>query len=97
MQQGRWIAGGVAAVVAVLGLTFVAAGPAFSLAPEVETSSVHVRKNVKDLTPEEKKEYVDAVLKLKSTPDPNDPTHSWYDGFVLWHKNAFKCLSLIHI
>jgi hypothetical protein len=29
-----------------------------------------IRKDVKDLTPQEKADFVDAVLKLKQTPSP---------------------------
>ncbi|QRN93329.1 tyrosinase family protein [Archangium violaceum] len=50
---------------------------------------VRQRKNVKDLTPQEKQDYVDAVLKLKSTPSPYDSQLSWYDQFVTFHKQVY--------
>jgi tyrosinase len=50
-----------------------------------------VRKDVKDLTPAEKAEFVNAVLKLKQTPSPYDPSLSYYDQFVWWHRQAFLC------
>src|SRR5262249_14059195 len=50
-----------------------------------------VRKDVKDLTPQEKAEFVSAVLKLKQTPSPYNPRLSYYDQFVWWHRQAFLC------
>lgn len=50
---------------------------------------VRQRKNVKDLTPQEMQDYVDAVLKLKSTPSPYDSRLSWYDQFVAFHKEVY--------
>lgn len=52
---------------------------------------LEVRKNVKDLTPAEKQAYVGAILKAKSTPDPNHPGLSYYDAFVKTHLDAFAC------
>lgn len=52
---------------------------------------LHVRKDVKSLTAEEKSAFVNAVLKLKATPDPDYPAQSWYDSFVEWHRDAFQC------
>jgi tyrosinase len=48
------------------------------------------RKNVKDLTPAERQDYVDAVLALKKTPSPYDNTLSWYDQFVMFHKQVYE-------
>jgi tyrosinase len=50
-----------------------------------------VRKDVKDLTPQEKAEFVNAVLKLKQTPSPYDSRFSYYDQFVWWHRQSFLC------
>ena len=50
-----------------------------------------VRKNVKDLTAQERRDFVDAVLKLKSTPSPHDPALSYYDQFVAWHVELSRC------
>jgi tyrosinase len=65
---------------------------------------VRVRKNVKDLSAQEKKEFVDAILKLKSVPPPPGleritlQSHdsedvvleipSYYDMFVAFHQSA---------
>jgi tyrosinase len=48
------------------------------------------RKNVKDLTAEEKRDFVEAVLKLKQTPSPFDKQLSWYDQFVVFHKQVTR-------
>jgi len=56
-----------------------------------DSSGLTVRKDVKDLTAAEKSAFIAAILKAKSTPDPADPSHSYYDRFVLWHKQAFAC------
>lgn len=50
-----------------------------------------VRKNAKNLTSEEKKAFVDAVLALKAKPSPWDANYSAYDQFVFWHLDAFEC------
>ncbi|WNG21650.1 tyrosinase family protein [Cystobacter fuscus] len=47
------------------------------------------RKNVKELTARERRDYVDAVLKLKSTPSPYDIHLSWYDQFVEFHRQVY--------
>lgn len=49
-----------------------------------------VRKNVKDLTAEEKRDFVEAVLKLKHTPSPFNEQLSWYDQFVVFHKQVTR-------
>jgi len=51
-----------------------------------------VRKDVKDLTAEEKARYVEAVLALKDMPSPFDPDLSYYDQFVSWHLDINDCL-----
>ena len=55
------------------------------------TIELRVRKDVKDLSPQEKKDFVDAVLELKQTPSPFNPKFSYYDQFVWWHRQAFLC------
>lgn len=60
-------------------------------------NSTPIRKSVTALSDQELKDYVDAILKLKTTPSPYDgeygPTKvdNWYDAFVLMHNNAFFC------
>jgi tyrosinase len=55
------------------------------------TIELRVRKDVKDLTPQEKKDFVDAVLALKQTASPFNPKFSYYDQFVWWHRQSFLC------
>ena len=52
---------------------------------------MRVRKDVKDLTAQEKADFVAAILQLKQTPSPWNSNLSYYDQFVDWHNNAFKC------
>lgn len=52
---------------------------------------IRVRKNVKHLTPPERREYVEAVLALKSVPSPYDAELSYYDQFVVWHLSLYPC------
>lgn len=53
--------------------------------------SMHVRKNAKDLTAEERADFVNAVLKLKEVPSPYDSAFSYYDQFVEWHHVSSLC------
>lgn len=55
-------------------------------------SQVLVRKNVKDLTSQEKADFVNAVKLLKATPSPYDTSLNYYDQFVYWHYKAFYCM-----
>jgi tyrosinase len=48
------------------------------------------RKNVKDLSPQERRDFVEAVLALKHTPSPYDSALSWYDQFVLFHQDVYE-------
>ncbi|MBA3716720.1 MAG: tyrosinase family protein [Actinobacteria bacterium] len=52
---------------------------------------MRVRKDVTQLTEQEKRDFVDAILKLKHRPSPWNPKLSYYDQFVWWHTNAFDC------
>lgn len=55
-----------------------------------------IRKDVKDLTAEEKAVFVEAVLALKEMPSPYDPTLSYYDQFVQWHLEIDDCLEFAY-
>lgn len=44
-----------------------------------------VRQNINNLTAEQRNDFVAAILALKRTPSPFDPSVSYYDQFVLWH------------
>lgn len=48
-----------------------------------------IRKNVKYLTNEEKSDFINAVLLLKTVPSPYDASVNYYDQFVKWHREAF--------
>lgn len=50
-----------------------------------------VRKNVAALSPDERTDYVNAVLALKKKPSPWADGLSVYDTFVMWHRDAFGC------
>ncbi|QRK11583.1 tyrosinase family protein [Archangium violaceum] len=52
---------------------------------------LRVRRDVRTLTPRERKEYVQAVLKLKKVPSPYTPGLSYYDQFVAWHRSLYVC------
>ncbi len=49
------------------------------------------RKSVAALTPQERTDYVNAVLALKRKPSPWADGLSVYDTFVMWHRDAFGC------
>ena len=84
----------IAAVSAVVFVAAVMATPALSAlrggVPRGDVTML-VRQDVKDLTPTQKAAFIDAILKAKKTPSPWDPSISYYDQFVWWHKMAFKC------
>ncbi|CAF1079969.1 unnamed protein product [Didymodactylos carnosus] len=47
-----------------------------------------VRKNVKNLSAQEKGDFVEAVLKLKATLSPYNNSYTYYDQFVAWHQKT---------
>src|SRR5688572_20905866 len=53
--------------------------------------AARVRKNVTALSPRERREFVEAVLALKSVPSPYDAHLSYYDQFVAWHLSLYPC------
>jgi tyrosinase len=55
--------------------------------PEEE---VRIRKNAKDMSPQEMADYVEAILLLKATPSPYSDTLSYYDQFVRFHQMAVE-------
>jgi tyrosinase len=73
-----------------LGALFAGVGPE-ALPGSVAPSVVRVRKDVKDLTPQEKADFVAAVLELKQVPSPWNSKLSYYDQFVYWHNLTFRC------
>jgi tyrosinase len=60
-------------------------------APEPQAEEVRVRKNVLALSPQERRDFVDAILALKRTPSPFDTRLNWYDQFVAWHVALAEC------
>lgn len=50
-----------------------------------------VRKDAKLLSKQEKKELVNAILKLKKVASPYNPSVSYYDQFVVWHRMLYAC------
>lgn len=58
--------------------------------PDTSSTSI-VRKDVQELTVEERKDFVDAVLALKATRSPFDERLSYYDQFVEWHVSLYRC------
>ncbi len=57
--------------------------------------TTRVRKNVKLMTAEERQNFVEAVLQLKATPSPYNPSLSYYDQFVDWHLVLYRCDPLV--
>lgn len=62
--------------------------------PNEPVDDLRIRKNVLQLSPQEKQEFVDAILKLKQTTSPYNSSFNYYDQFVYWHRNAFYCDSM---
>lgn len=79
----------IAVAIAVVVAGAVVASPALSaLRGDIVTT---VRKDAKDLTRAEKAEFVAAILASKQTASPWNARISYYDQFVKWHRQAFKC------
>ena len=57
------------------------------------STSLSIRKNVKDLSAQEKADFVNAIKLLKATRSPYDTNLNYYDQFVFWHYKAFYCNS----
>jgi tyrosinase len=51
----------------------------------------YLRKNAKTLSATEREQFITAVLKLRETPSPYDPTLNWYDQLVRWHVGLQEC------
>ena len=65
--------------------------PVKAAVADVGASPVRVRKNVAALSAQERRDFVAAVLKLKTVPSPYDSHLSYYDQFVLWHISLYPC------
>lgn len=85
----------------LLGLLLTSIGSAYAqnrhydpMKPNLKASTVVVRKNVKNMTAEEKADFVAAILKLKNTPVKNGyMVGNLYDYFVATHMNKLICWS----
>lgn len=83
-----------AALLAGLGIVAAVALAACSRGEEDRAEAgALVRKAAQDLTAAEKRDFVDAVLKLKRMPSPFEgyERFSYYDTFVKWHRDVFFC------
>jgi tyrosinase len=74
-------------LLALLALAALAA----STEPAHTSAELRIRKDVKDLTAQEKADFVAAVIALKHTPSPWNHKLSYYDQFVHWHNKSFRC------
>ena len=50
-----------------------------------------IRKNVKNMSAQEKADFVNAIKLLKTKPSPYESGINYYDQFVKWHYLAFFC------
>jgi tyrosinase len=64
---------------------------ASSVASDASEPAPRVRKSVQALTADERREFIDAVLLLKTTPSPFDGSLNYYDQFVAWHLTLSLC------
>lgn len=94
MSSHRFI-GGVALLGMLGGVAMeVAAAPFDPMHPypKVTADALLVRKNVKDMTKQEKADFVGAILALKQTRAPGgDMVGNWYDHFVAQHMRKLVC------
>lgn len=80
--------------IATMVLAVVLVTPALSALRETAPRgdvTLLVREDVKNLSAKQKAEFVAAVKKAKTVSSPWNPAVSYYDQFVLWHREAFKC------
>ncbi|HVE64283.1 MAG TPA: tyrosinase family protein [Mycobacteriales bacterium] len=75
--------------------TFTGMAPVGATAADVVRGDL-VRRNVKELSPDERTAFVDAVLALKQAPSPFDARYSYYDQFVVWHVSLYRCSGQEH-
>lgn len=55
------------------------------------TAPVVARRDVTDLSAEQKSAFIGAIRTLQTTPAPGHPERTWYEQFVTWHRNGAKC------
>lgn len=102
MDRGRRLRRRVAACLVALAIAQAAgyAGPAPEAADAAtgrasasasREEALRVRKNVKALTRQERRDFVAAVRALKSVRSPFDRKLSYYDQFVAWHLSLYPC------
>jgi tyrosinase len=79
------------AALAVGGLAAGCSSTSTSPGPVALATKPLVRKNVKDLTPAEKGEFVAAILRLKQMRSPYSANFSYYDDITNWHLQIHQC------
>lgn len=62
----------------------------FSSLSSSDSQDPRVRRSVKSLSSSERQQFVDGILALKSAESPFDPTLSYYDQFVDFHREAVR-------
>lgn len=73
------------------GTATLLAVPSIASGGEPGSARVLIRKDAQDLSTRERRDYVDAVLRLKSVRSPYDRTLTYYDQFVVWHRELSRC------
>lgn len=58
--------------------------------------AMRVRRNAKEMSARERRQFVEAVLELKRRPSPYTPGLSYYDQFVQWHNDMYVCKPGLH-
>lgn len=102
MRRSSAFRAGIAGILATVALVPAAGDEGRAAIPGIASSGLisaqasdveatRVRKNVKALSAQERLDFVEAVLALKSAPSPFDPSLSYYDQFVAWHLGLYPC------
>lgn len=72
-------------------LPFTIAGSnIFASRSNSNSQDVRIRRSVKSLSASERRQYVDGALALKSTQSPFEPSLSYYDNLVAFHREAVR-------
>src|SRR5687768_4785001 len=92
----RSAAAALVTVLVAVGLASAAPITAAEPASPAPTSSLLVRRDVKDLDAADRAAFVAAVKELKRRESPYDPGLSYYDQFVAWHVSLYRCSGIEH-
>ena len=71
----------------VVALLFIAVAAPLATADAAPVA----RKDVQDLTPRERRDFTNAVVALKHERSPFNARVNYYDQFVRWHADRFRC------